>query len=525
MRIKSALVGILALFAVGSASAQQFPTVPDHTLIGRIGAVGQAGPSQAIPWATVLSKGILDQIGTAQGTIPCRGVSVWGPLVPGAAGLPLVSQGTAVCPGYGVLGVAGGGTGSGTPAGARTNLNVDGYTTHNDSNYSILATDRTVGTSAALTAPRTWTLPAANAVNPGQTLDVADYFGGVTGTNTLTIQRAGSDTISGATSVVINGAFGRFQFRSDGVSKWSSSASSSASGSQIIDLTKAPYAACTGSDDTAQIRLWMAAAATGGSTPGIAYVPPGTTCLINIIVNIPSNLTIWAYGATFKMLAAGNAATTFCACDATGGTALGPTNVTVYGLTVDGNTANRTGPFAFGNFYAYAANDIHWIDTRSINCSADCYSVNGNTTLGLSHRVYLDRIFAQGAAGTRNLITFDGVGGVYVHQCWLAGTGSAAVSPDVGIDIEPDALANASSDITIDTCNINGKLGGAICVNCANIAGGAVLTSQAMNIMASSNGATDFKQFTNTPATKAGFRFINAHGVFGGSLPAVDALP
>lgn len=48
--IRSALAGILALFVVASASAQQFPVIQDHSVIGRIGIVGQSGPSQAIPF-------------------------------------------------------------------------------------------------------------------------------------------------------------------------------------------------------------------------------------------------------------------------------------------------------------------------------------------------------------------------------------------------------------------------------------------------------------------------------------------
>lgn len=36
------------------AAAQQFPTVPDHTVIGRIGIGGSSGPSQAIPFASFL---------------------------------------------------------------------------------------------------------------------------------------------------------------------------------------------------------------------------------------------------------------------------------------------------------------------------------------------------------------------------------------------------------------------------------------------------------------------------------------
>jgi hypothetical protein len=55
MRItKAAIAGILALFAVATASAQQFPTIQDHSVIGRIGVVGQSGPSQAIPFASLL---------------------------------------------------------------------------------------------------------------------------------------------------------------------------------------------------------------------------------------------------------------------------------------------------------------------------------------------------------------------------------------------------------------------------------------------------------------------------------------
>jgi hypothetical protein len=52
-KTKAAIAGILALFAVASAEAQQFPTVPDHTVIGRIGVGGQSGPSQAIPFASL----------------------------------------------------------------------------------------------------------------------------------------------------------------------------------------------------------------------------------------------------------------------------------------------------------------------------------------------------------------------------------------------------------------------------------------------------------------------------------------
>ena len=51
-------------------------------------------------------------------------------------------------------------------------------------------------------------------------LYVVDLAGGVTSSNTLTIQRAGSDTIDGSTSVAIRGAYGALVLESDGTSKW-----------------------------------------------------------------------------------------------------------------------------------------------------------------------------------------------------------------------------------------------------------------------------------------------------------------
>lgn len=125
------------------------------------------------------------------------------------------------------------------PATARSAslLNVDSFTGHGDSIYTILATDRTVGTNAAFTASRTWTLPAANAVNPGQEIIVADYQGTVTGVNTLVISRAGADTVNGGTSVTITAANGAYLLKSDGVSKWTAQALGSAAAGGVSSVT------------------------------------------------------------------------------------------------------------------------------------------------------------------------------------------------------------------------------------------------------------------------------------------------
>lgn len=129
------------------------------------------------------------------------------------------------------------------PSTARSSslLNIDQFTPHGDSNYTMLATDRTVGTNAAFTASRTWTLPAANAVNPGQEIIVADFQATVTATNTLVISRAGSDTINGAgTSVTIGVASGAYMLKSDGVSKWTAQALGAASGGGVSSVGLVP---------------------------------------------------------------------------------------------------------------------------------------------------------------------------------------------------------------------------------------------------------------------------------------------
>lgn len=140
----------------------------------------------------------------------------------------------------GTLPLGNGGTGGTTAPTARASsaLNVDSFTGHGDSIYTILATDRTVGTNASFTASRTWTLPAANAVNAGQEIIVADFQGTVTASNTLVISRAGSDTINGAgTSVTISAANGAYLLRSDGSSRWTAQSMGAASGGGVTSVT------------------------------------------------------------------------------------------------------------------------------------------------------------------------------------------------------------------------------------------------------------------------------------------------
>lgn len=88
-----------------------------------------------------------------------------------------------------------------------------------DAAATVAATDSAL-LYTSITAARAVTLPAANAVPVGYRILVADQSGSASGVNTITLNRAGADTINGGASAVINTAFGVKELVSDGASKW-----------------------------------------------------------------------------------------------------------------------------------------------------------------------------------------------------------------------------------------------------------------------------------------------------------------
>lgn len=70
--IRRALVALLLIAGTTPVIAQTFPTVPDRSVIGRIGAGGQSGPSSAIPFTTLAA-----QLGVSN-TIPVFSVAAYG---------------------------------------------------------------------------------------------------------------------------------------------------------------------------------------------------------------------------------------------------------------------------------------------------------------------------------------------------------------------------------------------------------------------------------------------------------------
>jgi hypothetical protein len=92
-------------------------------------------------------------------------------------------------------------------------------TTVNDAAYTALATDRTIAYTA-LTAARIVSLPASSSFPTGTRLLVVDESGSCSATKTITLSANGSDKIDGASSAVINTAYGYCSIESNGSGKW-----------------------------------------------------------------------------------------------------------------------------------------------------------------------------------------------------------------------------------------------------------------------------------------------------------------
>ena len=135
-----------------------------------------------------------------------------------------------------------------------------------DAAYAVLPTDRTVAMTA-LTAARILTLPAASAYPQGATLTVVDESGACSASATISIARAGSDTINGGAYAVIASPFGYLAMESNGSNKWT-----------VIDTAIAPSPLATVAQGAAgsQIQfgiLEQLVALSGPSTSSTVQIP------------------------------------------------------------------------------------------------------------------------------------------------------------------------------------------------------------------------------------------------------------
>jgi hypothetical protein len=107
----------------------------------------------------------------------------------------------------------------GNPAAKLAEVITNTRTAVSDASYTVLATDRTVAYTA-LTAARAVALPASSVYSTGTRLLIVDETGNCSVTKTITVNAAGTDTIDGAPSAVVNQAFGFIGLESSGAGQW-----------------------------------------------------------------------------------------------------------------------------------------------------------------------------------------------------------------------------------------------------------------------------------------------------------------
>ena len=115
--------------------------------------------------------------------------------------------------------VSDGSTVGGCPAAKLVEVITNGRTPVSDAAYSALTTDRMIAYTA-LSAARVVSLPPASAYPTGTRLLIVDETGNCSTTKTLTISPNGSDVIDGATSAIVNVAYGFIGVESNQSGEW-----------------------------------------------------------------------------------------------------------------------------------------------------------------------------------------------------------------------------------------------------------------------------------------------------------------
>jgi hypothetical protein len=144
-----------------------------------------------------------------------------------------------------------------------------GRTTFSNENYTMVSSDRHVASrTTTFTSNRTVTLPAANSLGAGQVVYVGDDGGAITSSFTLSIARAGSDTIEGGISpIVLTSARSSVTLESDGSSNWMVVARHPCA--NVVILTRGrSYAPSVGAR-----ALWVECIGGGGGGGGVVASP------------------------------------------------------------------------------------------------------------------------------------------------------------------------------------------------------------------------------------------------------------
>jgi hypothetical protein len=205
-----------------------------------------------------------------------------------------------------------------TAAQMLTDLGVTGLSRQTFSNAAVTVTAGTtvLAQTGTMSASRIVTFPAASAYAAGSGFTIVDESGTITATNNLSLARAGSDTINGATTGGVSTAYAAPFYRSDGTSKWTSdiqgvtrggTGATTAAGA-LTNLGAAPAGGWTAT--TAPVLTPFVAQATGVNmaatgTTDIFTVPTGKTFVLQDCFAVATTVSVFVSGPVMKIIESG----------------------------------------------------------------------------------------------------------------------------------------------------------------------------------------------------------------------------
>jgi hypothetical protein len=300
-----------------------------------------------------------------------------------------------------------GATAGGFPAAKLSEVVTNTRAPVNDAAYSVQTTDRTVAFTA-LTAARVVSLPAASSFPTGVRLIIVDESGACSTTNTITVTRAGTDLINGATTSVVSTAYGFVAIESNGYNKWTIVDSASAAGgvSTINTLSGAISIVATGGDLISASGTMLTIGGAGGLINrfrngtmdvwqrGTSLSPPPVAININTATSSSGatatmSLTVPA-GALIVVLVTENAGTIGTMADATNGSYAAATSASF------NSAADVGGVFYFANSTALSSVTL----TYTKHTSGSSVAMSAFYVTGMATSSVLDAAVTASATGS-----------------------------------------------------------------------------------------------------------------------------
>lgn len=216
-------------------------------------------------------------------------------------------------------------------------------------------------------------------------------------------------------------------------------------------------------DDTVALQNFLAACANG-----TGKFTSGKTYIVNGFLFVPNNCYLIGYGATIKAaVTAASNQSGLNITDTTQGTAQGPSNVTIVGLTMNGNATARRAGGAFsgvgnaGSFYAIATQNLHIRDCIAIDSEGDGFYVGGlSASSNASANFSFENCFAT--TSSRNGYSIVGAtNGAFINciaENISFGQGHSNIS--YGYDYEPDNSNTQNNAVNCISCQA---------INCSSV--------------------------------------------------------